>query len=429
MKHRWIFLPSITLALGSLACSSPALAAEETGRAALESPRAGPAAHVQRQKLLAAGMRLYKAGQYADALKLFEQAEILSHRISSNKKGTKEEATLLAQIAMIKGISLMKLGRPTDAEKEFKAVLALEPVEPELMENARHLLNQTVADGSTAAPSRPWWAFGEFSAGYNSNVFGDGASESKIAGATAQALAGVGYRFFQSGAVRARIGYSFSWDEVLGVPLARIHRHAIRGGVSRRSGAWEVAVEPSAQFEFLDSGPFVTRAGLRFRTEWRRRRHELGFSYDLTGVLPGNSQYEYLRGMNHAARVNWTVLRASWSLTTSVSALNEAASPLVLSTGELPIGNRSIGPEILLSWAPAPRWQLEAGLGYWIKVFERRDDRMTTSSLRLTRKLHSGVSVHVTSGLTLNDSTLGAGSVDDKVFRQWVSSAGMLFDL
>ena len=103
----------------------------------------------------------------------------------------------------------------------------------------------------------------------------------------------------------------------------------------------------------------------------------------------------------------------------------------------LPLAQISLGPRLHLSWSLSRLWSLQATTSYLFRNYENpaqpgnqsRRDRQWSLNLRLSRRIHSGLGVFVSSLVTVNESTLGSGSVIDRNYTQFIISGGLSWDL
>ena len=165
--------------------------------------------------------------------------------------------------------------------------------------------------------------------------------------------------------------------------------------------------------------------------------HRIGARYDYTRNLSSSSAYDYLEGDIHVGSVYWRYERPRWFAEVSAMVFKEGIGDLVLPTEEplevLPMAQISLGPRLHLSWSFSRSWSLQAITSYLFRDYENRAqpgdesrrDRQWDLSLRLSRRIYSGLGVFVSSLVTVNDSTLGAGSVIDRNYTQFIISGGL----
>jgi len=376
--------------------------------------------------LLETGIDLYRSQRFREALQKFSLAL---------------EMAADAEIELMKGLALLRLDEPDKAKKAFDSVL--EQTRPSdastrLREDSQHFLREIEkGDWPTV---RPYWLFLDIAGGYDSNIFGSGAHETSLSEPLVSVDLGAGYRNTALDPLLFQISYYFSWDEVINEPSLRFLQNSIYGHMTWDSGGWLFEIRPGFRHQILGTDSFLAKPGIGAVVQRRISRHRIGARYDYTRNLSPSQTYDYLEGDVHVGSVYWRYERPRWLAEVSAMVFKEGIGDLVLSTEEplevLPLAQLSLGPRLYLSWSSGELWSLQATTSYLFRNYENRAqpdnesrrDRQWNLSLRLSRRIHSGLGVFVLSLVTVNDSTLGAGSVRDRNYTQFIISGGLSWD-
>ena len=376
--------------------------------------------------LLEVGLDLYRSQRYREALQKFSLAL---------------EMAADAEIELMKGLALLRLDEPDKARKAFDSIV--EETHPSdastrLREDSQHFLRQIEkGDWPTV---RPYWLFLNIAGGYDSNLFGSSAHEPSLSEPLVSVDLGAGYRNTAFDPLLLQISYYFSWDEVIDEPSLRFLQNSIYGHMTWDSGDWLFEIRPGFRHQILGTDSFLAKPGIGAVVQRRLSRHRIGARYDYTRNLSPSRTYDYLEGDIHVGSVYWRYERPRWLTEVSAMVFKEGIGDLVLSTEEplevLPLAQISLGPRLYLSWSFYRLWSLQAITSYLFRNYENpaqpgsesRRDRQWNLSLRLSRRIHSGLGVFVSSLVTVNESTLGAGSVSDRNYTQFIISGGLSWD-
>jgi tetratricopeptide (TPR) repeat protein len=376
--------------------------------------------------LLEAGIDLYRSQRYRGALQTFSLAL---------------EMTADAEIELMKGLALLRLDEPDEAKKAFDSVLeetVPSDASTRLREDSQHFLRQIEkGDWPTV---RPYWLFADLAGEYDSNIFGSGAHEPSLSEPVISVDLGAGYRNTAFDPLLLQISYYFSWDEVIDEPSLRFLQNSIYGHMTWDSGGWLLEIRPGFRHQILGTDSFLAKPGIGAVVQRRLSRHRIGARYDYTRNFSPSRTYDYLEGGIHIGSVYWRYERPRWLAEVSAMVFKEGIGDLVLSTEVplevLPLAQVSLGPRLYLSWSSGRLWSLQAITSYLFRNYEdraqpgdeSRRDRQWNLNLRLSRRIHSGLGVFVSSIVTVNDSTLGAGSVRDRNYTQFIISGGLFWD-
>jgi len=372
--------------------------------------------------LLEVGIDLYRAKRYGESLQQFDLALELEPD---------------AETEMMKGLALLRLERPDEAKKEFSAILE-DPRRPELNPKLRedsHYLLQQIEKGDSPK-SLPYWLYLDVAGEYDSNIFGDAQGEPSLSEPLFSVDLGAGYQHTALDPLFFRVSYYLSWDEVIDYSSLRFLRNSIYGQMTWDQHDWLLEIRPSFRYEILGTESFLAKPGIGASVQKRFTGHRVGLRYDYTRNLSPSSTYRYLEGDVHAGSLYWNYARSRWLVEVAATAFKEEIGDLLLSTGTLPLAQLSLGPRLQLSWAFADSWALQAATSYLFRDYENpaqpgdlpRDDEQWNLSLRLSRRLHSGLGVFLSSSVVVNDSTLGPGSVRDRNYTEFIVSGGLSWD-
>ena len=372
--------------------------------------------------LLEAGIDLYRANRYRESLRQFDLALELEPD---------------AETEMMKGLALLRLGKPDKAKKEFSAILEdpyrPEP-SPELREDSQHFLRQI--EKGDWPKDLPYWLFLDVAGEYDSNIFGDAEGEPSLSEPLISVDLGAGYHHTALDPFFFRISYYFSWNEVIDDSSLRFLRNSIYGQIAWDQHDWLLEIRPGFRYEILGTESFLAKPGIGAAVQKRFSRHRVGLRYDYTRNLAPSSTYSYLEGDVHAGSLYWRYARSRWLAEVAATAFKEEIGDLLLSTGTLPLAQLSLGPRLHFSWSFAESWSLQAATSYLFRDYENpaqpddlsRDDQQWNLSFRLSRRLCSGLGVFLSSSVVVNDSTLGSGSVRDRNYTEFIVSGGLSWD-
>jgi len=338
---------------------------------------------------------------------------------------------------MMKGLALLRLGEPGKAKREFSAILEAPyrpELSPELREDSQHFLRQ-IEQGDWPK-ELPYWLFLDVAGEYDSNIFGDAEGDPSLSEPVISVDLGAGYHHTELDPLFFRISYYFSWNEVIGESSLRFLRNSIYGQVAWDEHDWLLEVRPGFRYEILGTESFLAKPGIGTTVQKRFWRHRVGLRYDYTRNVSPSSSYSYLEGNVHAGSLYWGYGRSRWLLEVAATAFREEIGDLLLSTGTLPLAQLSLGPRLQLSWSFAESWSVEATTSYLFRDYDNpaqpgdvsRDDRQWNLSLRISRRLHSGLGLFLASSVVVNDSTLGSGSVRDRNYTEFIVSGGLSWD-
>jgi tetratricopeptide (TPR) repeat protein len=376
--------------------------------------------------LLEVGIDLYRAQHYRESLREFNLAL---------------ETGPDPEIELMKGLALLRLEKPDKAKKAFNSVLdgtRQSDASAGLREDSQHFLRQI--ERGDWATARPYWMFLDIAGGYDSNIFGGSEDQPSLAEPLISADLGAGYRSTTLDPWLLQISYYFSWDEVINETSLRFLQNSIYGQLTWNSRGWLLEIRPGFRHQILGTDPFLAKPGIGAVIQKRFSRHRIGARYDYTRNLSPSLTYNYLEGNIHTASVYLRYERSSWLTEVAAMVFREGIGDLILSTDEpletLPLAQVSLGPRLHLSWSLARSWSLQAITSYLFRNYDNpaqpdnqsRRDRQWNLSLRLSRRIHSGLGVFVSSLVTVNRSTLGSGSVRDRNYTQFIISGGLSWD-
>jgi hypothetical protein len=376
--------------------------------------------------LLEVGIELYRAQRYREALQKFS----LALEMASD-----------AEIELMKGLALLRLDEPGKAKRAFDSVLeetVPSDASTRLREDSQHFLRQIEkGDWPTV---RPYWLFLDLAGGYDSNLFGGSTHEPSLSEPLVSVDLGAGYRNTALDPLLLQVSYYLSWDEVIDEPSLRFLQNSIYGHMTWDSGDWLLEIRPGFRHQILGTDSFLAKPGIGAVVQRRLSRHRIGARYDYTRNLSPSRSYDYLEGDIHIGSVYWRYERSTWLAEISAMVFKEGIGELVLSTEDplevLPLAQVSLGPRLYVSWSSGRLWSLQAITSYLFRNYENRAqpgnesrrDRQWNLNLRLSRRIYSGLGVFVSSIVTVNDSTLGAGSVRDRNYTQLIISGGLSWD-
>jgi hypothetical protein len=372
--------------------------------------------------LLEAGIDLYRAERYRESLRKLDLALELEPD---------------AETEMMKGLTLLRLGEPSKAREEFSAILE-DPYRPELKprlrEDSQHFLRQI--EKGDWPKELPYWLFLDVAGGYDSNIFGDAKGETSLSEPLISVDLGAGYDHTALDPLFFRVSYYFSWNEVIDESSLRFLRNSIYGQMAWNQDDWLFELRPAFRYEILGTKSFLTKPGIGAVVQKRFSSHRVGLRYDYTRNISPSSTYSYAEGDVHVGSLYWRYARSSWMVELAGTAFKEEIGDLLLSTGTLPLAQLSLGPRLQLSWSFAESWFVRVATSYLFRDYENRaqpadlarEDHQWNLNLRLSRRLHSGLSVFLSGFVVVNDSTLGSGSVRDRNYTEFIVSGGLSWD-
>jgi tetratricopeptide (TPR) repeat protein len=378
--------------------------------------------------LLEAGIDLYRSQRYREALQKFS----LALEMAAN-----------AEIELMKGLALLRLDQPDQAKQAFDSVLEgthpSEGASTRLREDSQHFLRQI--EKGDRRTVRPYWLFMDLAGGYDSNLFGGSDQGSSLSKPLVSADLGAGYRNTALDPLLLQVSYYFSWDEVISEPSLRFIQNSIYGHVTWDHNGWLLEIRPGFRHQILGTDSFLAKPGIGAVVQKRISSHRIGARYDYTRNLSPSLTFNYLEGNIHIGSVYWRYERPRWLTEVSAMVFQEGIGDLVLSTEEplelLPLAQISVGPRLYLSWSFTRLWSLQAITSYLFRDYENsaqpgnesRRDQQWNLNLRLSRRIYSRLGAFVSSIVTVNRSTLGAGSVRDRNYTQFIISGGLSWDV
>lgn len=374
-------------------------------------------------ELFSLGMEAYGDKRYGDSIGYFDGVLSLGHDADSR---------------MIKAFALLKSGKVGDARTEFELIRAkgYDKISDEGQRaDAEYFLRQI--DEGKWERFKPYWLYADVWAGYDSNVYNDGSSEAGVSRPSIQLRIGTGVRFFEKGSFGGRIAYNLSWEEYPGLSYLRLITNKARLPLNFDNMDWRVQAEPFLQHEFLDMESFLFKAGTSLRVEKYFRSQTIGLNYEYTRNIPILSNYDYLEGNVHSASLYWQYRGSTYMIGPNLTFLRECIGDLLLTTGTVPLANISFGPGINTWWEFVRDLRLSLGWAFLLKYYDGatspdgqiRDDKYLNGYLKLAKGISHKVELFVESVLRINWSTLGASSVDDKNYRQFIVFGGLSWNI
>ena len=332
---------------------------------------------------------------------------------------------------MMTGMTYLRLLDPADARSAFNRVLDSN-AGPDLKEDAQEFLRQ-IREGHWRQED-PYYLTLDVSGGYNSNIFGNGYTETGVGEPVWQADLGGGYGFFPGRPVSLKLEYFLSSEQIVNLPDFQLVTQTLDGRLSYRTGGWLIQALPSIQYQLLGSLPFLTRAGGQFYLERSVGKSQFGLSYDHMSITSANPSYPYLAGTFQEGQIYWRYSAGAYDFNALFLIWSENIGDEVISTGTVPLANVTEGPEADLSWYPSPFWTLKASAAFLFSDYTNPDisrvDKQLRMGVRVSRGLRENLSLYFLTSMIFNSSTLGADSgVEDKNYSQIISKIGLSWDL
>ena len=376
------------------------------------------AAEVRSDLLTMKSLTLYQNHQYESALALL------------NREGGEHPS---ADAELLRGMILLQTGNPDKAKTSFEAVIKYADDE-ELRQEATRFFREISDEGQSR--SGTYWLFLDSALGYNSNLFGNGPGQPATAVAVFRDEVGTGGIFLRNGPYRALARYALTWDENIGLPSERFVGQSLDVPLQFEDPRWLIEVTPTFQYQMLGNVSFLATPGGRLRANRYFGAQEAGLQYE-TGRYYGLSDYGYLSGPFQFVKAHWGNGGRNYFFSASYvySIANTGDEPL-LNGGILPLANHSTGPGASISWIPVPKWQIESAIYFLFKNYNNpdladgieRSDKQFTLETQLSYRVNSDLKLYWHSGLTLNSSTLGANSILDENYTQFISYLGFTWD-
>lgn len=334
---------------------------------------------------------------------------------------------LSPEAQLLRGLALMKKGEGDEARRSLETVAG--SGDETLRSSARELLRLARARPDPSSGSVVELSL---SAGYNSNLYGDGDSEVPL-GVPTVAIGGSWERMIRAPWLLSAF---VALDEQVGMPEERQARAVLQAAWRSASPGLKISVSPQAELELRATTPFAARAGASLTLETTGPR-SYGLHAQLLRTLPLDSQSAYLLGYSGYFRAFASAHQERVGAALSMVAMTESGLDLTLSDGLLPLAGRSLGPMISFSWKPAPKWDLDASATYLLRYFngnaqpgdESRTDRQLAIGLRALTETGRWAQLFLSASYVRNDSTLGASSVDDKNYSQLTAQTGVIWEL
>lgn len=364
------------------------------------------------------GLENYQSENYEVALTYFESA------FNDEPK---------ADTAVMIGLIHLRLNEPREASVALNRALNLNP-NPELRANAQDLLHQIQENLWPKKSSWSLWL--DLSASYNSNYYENGSSETASAAPASQFSTGLGYRLLQNRPWLIDLNYTFSWQEVSGLPEARLYTHSIGFPLSYQDQTWFIKLNPSFQAEYLGTSPFLDKLGSSLEIHRYIGSFGLGTIYEYFHETSQLSFYNYLNGDTQGTKIYADYGTGPFYLRLYYFLASENIGDLPYSNGTLPLGENSQGYGLTSSWLMNSDWQILLSGIHTEKKFSRasqpqntkRDDSQNFASFRINYFESPTMTYYFNQEVTLNKSTLGKGSIADKNFDKFISSVGLTWN-
>jgi hypothetical protein len=372
-------------------------------------------------RLLDSGFKEYRQYRYSEAMA--NVARALSLRPST-------------QGEFLRGLIHWQRQDYPAAKRSFEYVIRY-PSSEDLRKEAQSFMSRLSTEDEGAV-SRKGLTLSLFSAaGYNSNYYADGESEEITGRPVGSLTANLGTSLYRSSRLEVTAGYVLEIDEIVGFPADRAIRNNVLLGTKAYYGGWLAQVSPSYQHELANGEPALSKPGLGLGLERRIDNNYLGVTFDYQRSLAIDDYYRDLEGSYQGYKVYWNHERRSWSATLALRYFEDQTQDLILSYGELPLANHSLGPILGFSWQPNDNWDLSLRYTFLTRVYtlpvaltgERRLDRQSIGTLNISRGIGTVIKLFASAQATYNRSNFGDLAVDDKNYVQWVYLAGMTWEI
>lgn len=320
------------------------------------------------------------------------------------------------QLDTLRGMAQYQLGESEAAKRSFQLVYYGASDESDRRE-ARDLFFATSPAVQGNSPST---LYADISAGYNSNVYTSGSSESGT----------------QAAITSARISYNhgpaavnFSIDEALGVPEVDTMRTAGQWTFLMKREKWTAVLIPEISLELNQDQLYVARYGFGLGIE-AAGNHAWGTYFEVTRTLPLATDSAYLLGLTAIEKIYWTRKRATSTLSAAMVFQEDFVNDQNAIIGIIPLAGQSVGPALTGSFSVASRWELSGFSSYIFHNYNlSRFDRQFALGTRLSYDLGKGTRATFSSQFIQNGSTLGSSSVEDRNYVQWISQTGFTWEL
>ncbi len=348
----------------------------------------------------------YRARRYSDALDVLELAP---------------ELEVSAQAEALAGLSLLRLGRRTEARGRLASILPRLP-EGTLRRDVEKILDQT----SVASATEGWLGVG---GGYNSNLFGDGASEEAVSAP----FSDIDLLVRRVWAGRYYVVLGGRWQEYIGLTDDRYIETTMGAGVRYATGQYGLDVQFGAHYQNLGNDADAFSPVARATLERRLGASVLRLDYQVSRPLTAIDEFQTLNSEQHEVTLGLAPLEPGWLAGAELIFRREGGGDIEEGLLQLPIEHVALGAraDVLAPLGARITLSLAAGVEHRIydqKAFpgiEERRDWIYSLGGTVRHALGADLALALSVQSELNRSTLGANDVDDKNSITHVISAGL----
>jgi tetratricopeptide (TPR) repeat protein len=336
---------------------------------------------------------------------------------------------------IVKAVNFMRLGEPNAAQEEFLIVQRLSP-QGQYKEDVERYLDQ-IKKGSYEG-SKNYWLSLHSVVGANSNPTGEGDSEIKSSRITSRTALNLGNHFLAEKSTSFILDYQLYWEEFWGQAPIRTVSNALHGAIYIDHRSWSVKLLGGLNHQMQGGSSLMWLPELNVRTQLSFNRFEVGLEYYRAWKNIIDDEYSYLGGAFEQRHVFLGYDAPTWNLGFYAFDIRDAIGDLTFTNGaRLPLASTTRGPGVRLILKPRPEWEIDAGLTYFFKDYFNsslpsgtlRDDKETSATLRVSRKLKEELTLTTLVEVLWNSSTLDANEIDDKNFFRFAMLGGLKWEI
>lgn len=360
-----------------------------------------------------AGIAYYQIGD-------FRRAEICFRNVE------KLNSPLTPAARLYRSKALLKSQRPSSAERLLRYLIAASDTPPGIRAEAKQDLSDltTMLNREREEEKSAW-------------LFLEGALGGGPKGPASNANLSLGYRFWSKEDWYANAGYNGWLSEAFDHSDLSVRAHELRGNIARESDRILLLLSPYLLHESYGGTAARLAEGVTAKVRYSPDPFEFGADVGVSTQQKGSSDYDYLAGQTLGATLysGWIGEPVYIRLTFSFD--KKAIGDQTFSDGRvIPMAYSSIGTELRSLWRLSPLWFADSSIQFSRRSYftvakpgsETREDQDLSLSIRVSRRIKSGLFAFLSGSHRSNQSTLGPSSVKNENFTESQALLGMAWD-
>ncbi len=369
--------------------------------------------------LISSGYEKYAQGDYRQAAKDFKLA--LQFDPSTDT-------------SLMLGLSYLKLGYPQTAQSVLSeaSVSQTDPVQRKSLEDLVFQIKEGIWK-----VERNWNLELEFSIGYNSNPSLDDELQDNSASTQMGIQIGASYLLHKSSSHQLKLATAAGIEGYTELSDDTFYRFSFVVPFYYFPQSWIFELSPGFERQYLAGTPYVDRATLGGGALYRLGAWSTGIRGTLSRNFASEGDYLYLRGAIQGLRlfVQWQM--ADWFIRSALNYKYENTGDLVDETSLVPGAYSGYSLEFDVHKQVSEILILNVR---WVESFKYffarylpgdlvRRDNQTHLQLEARLRLNPEWETYANVMATINRSTLGANTLDNKNYSQWALSGGFRWQL